>query len=202
MRRPIAAGALTAIVGLSLAACQTSKVTLLPNEDGKVGAVAVLDPKTEAEKGQVTQADFEARSSKFLNGKVKPKKSKRGGFSTLFGLMPPRPFERTLEFETGTTIVTEASRADLAALLDLWKKSADVSEIQIIGYTDTVGSAEDNDALSLLRAQAVRDMLVNEGFKFTDENSRVTGRGERDLLVPTEDNVDEPRNRRVVVVIR
>jgi OOP family OmpA-OmpF porin len=199
MRRAIAA----VVTACLLAGCQTASVTLLPNEDGKgTGAVAVLDPKTGKERGQITQADYEARSSKFLDRGVKPRKSKRGGFLGLFGGIPPQPFERTLQFETGTTIVTEESRKDLAELLDLWKHGKDVSEIQIIGYTDTVGSLEDNDALSLLRAQAVRDMLANEGFTFTDENSRVTGRGERELLVATPDETDEPMNRRVVVVIR
>ena len=199
MRRTVVAVATAAL----LAGCQTAKVTLLPNEDGKTtGAVAVLDPKTETERGQITQADYEARSGKYLDRGVKPRKSKRGGFLGLFGGIPPQPFERTLQFETGTTIVTEASRKDLAELLDLWQRGKDVSEIQIIGYTDTVGSTEDNDALSLLRAQAVRDMLANEGFTFTDQNSRVTGRGERELFVDTADEVDEPQNRRVKVVIR
>ena len=203
MRPGVAATALAGALVIGLAGCQTSKVTLLPNEDGKgTGAVAVLDPKTEKERGEITQADFEAKSGRYLDRGVKPKKSKGGGFLGLFGKLPAQPFERTLQFETGTTIVTEESRKDLAELLDLWQRGKDVSEIQIIGYTDTVGSLEDNDALSLLRAQAVRDMLANEGFTFTDENSRVTGRGERELLVPTDDDVDEPRNRRVVVLIR
>jgi outer membrane protein OmpA-like peptidoglycan-associated protein len=31
---------------------------------------------------------------------------------------------------------------------------------------------------------------------------RVAGRGEREPLVPTADNVDEPRNRRVEIIVR
>ena len=206
MRRPSAAAALAAVValgGVALGGCQTSRVTLLPNEDGKTtGAVAVLDPKTGAERGELTQADFEARAGRFGKA-VKPKMSKRGGFfASLFGKAPRPPQVTQLTFETGTAIVTEEARPALAQLLDLWQREKDASEIQIIGYTDTVGSAEDNDKLSLMRAQAVRDMLASEGFTFTDENSSVVGRGERDLLVPTDDEVDEPRNRRVVVVIR
>lgn len=203
MRRGIAAAALAALVAMGVAGCQTAKVTLLPNEDGKTsGRVAVLDPKTEAERGELSQADFEASTGPFSKA-VKPKASKRGGFfASLFGQAPKPPSVTQLTFETGTAIVTEDSRPALAALLALWQREKAVSDIQIIGYTDTIGSAEDNDKLSLMRAQAVRDMLANEGFRFTDENSSVVGRGERDLLVPTDDEVDEPRNRRVVVVIR
>jgi outer membrane protein OmpA-like peptidoglycan-associated protein len=87
-------------------------------------------------------------------------------------------------------------------LLATWQKDQDTSEMQIVGYTDTVGSAQDNDVLSLKRAEAVRALLIKAGFKFTDDNCQVLGRGERDLAVRTGDDVDEPRNRRVVVVIR
>ena len=193
---------LAAAAALGLAGCQTTRVTLLPNEDGKgAGAVAVFDPKTETERGELSKADFEVRNSRYAKA-VKPKASKRGGFASLFALMPKPPIERELTFETGTTTVTEASKPVLVELLDLWQRSRQDSEIQIIGYTDTVGSLEENDALSLRRAEAVRDMLANEGFKFTPDNSKVTGRGERELLVKTPDETDEPRNRRVLVVTR
>ena len=47
---PVAAVA----AGLLVSGCQTAKVTLLNNEDGKsVGAVAVLDPKTGVNLGKV-----------------------------------------------------------------------------------------------------------------------------------------------------
>ena len=201
MRRAIAAAAMTAALAALVAGCQTSKMTLLPDEDGKtVGAVVLLDPKTEAEQVEIKDANIEARSA--ASAKPKAKASRKGGFMKLFGAMPRPALVKELKFETGLTAIAPASRGDLAELLDLWQRSQDVSEIQIIGYTDTVGSAEDNDALSLKRAEAVRALLLNEGFKFTDENSRVIGRGERDLAVRTGDDVDEPRNRRVVVVIR
>ena len=201
MRRGYVAVALTAALAGLVAGCQTSKMTLLPDEDGKtVGAVVLLDPKTEAEQVEIKDANIEARSA--ASAKPKSKASRKGGFMKLFGAMPRPALVKELKFETGLTSIAPESRGDLAQLLDLWQRSQDVSEIQIIGYTDTVGSSEDNDALSLKRAEAVRTLLLNEGFKFTDENSRVIGRGERDLAVRTGDDVDEPRNRRVVVVIR
>ena len=206
MRRLIAAAALAALV----TGCQTAKVTLLPNEDGAtVGAVAVLDPKTKDDAPEIRDTDItveirdpgiEAQSGGLV--KSKPKKSRRGGFPRLFGGMPRPAVVKDLKFETGLTSIAAESRADLGVLLDLWQREHDAAEIEIVGYTDTVGNADDNEALSLKRAQAVRELLLNEGFKFTDENSRVLGRGERGLLIPTADNVDEPRNRRVVVLIR
>jgi hypothetical protein len=73
------------------------------------------------------------------------------------------------------------------------------AQIDVIGHTDTVGSAESNRALSQQRAQVVADELIRQGVPATD--IATIGRGEDDLLVATADGVDEPRNRRVEIVV-
>jgi outer membrane protein OmpA-like peptidoglycan-associated protein len=67
------------------------------------------------------------------------------------------------------------------------------------GYTDTVGSAQANLDLSRARAEHVADVLAHEGIPAR----RITthGFGETHLAVPTGDQVDERRNRRVVIRI-
>ncbi|HPR43628.1 MAG TPA: OmpA family protein, partial [Ottowia sp.] len=53
---------------------------------------------------------------------------------------------------------------------------------------------------SLKRAQAVRQLVIDRGF----DADRVVaaGRGEREPVVPTADEVDEPKNRRVEIEVR
>jgi outer membrane protein OmpA-like peptidoglycan-associated protein len=55
-------------------------------------------------------------------------------------------------------------------------------------------------ALSLRRANAVKDALVRNGVPATA--IAVVGRGEQGLLVPTADGVREPQNRRVEIVMQ
>jgi len=73
-------------------------------------------------------------------------------------------------------------------------------DVVVIGHTDTVGDAEGNDRLSAQRAETVKGFLV--GIGIPAERIRTAGRGERELLVPTDDNVEEPRNRRVEINVR
>ena len=74
------------------------------------------------------------------------------------------------------------------------------ARITATGHTDTSGPENYNMALSLRRANAVKDALVREGVPAT--GIAVVGRGEQGLLVPTPDGVREPQNRRVEIVIQ
>ena len=73
------------------------------------------------------------------------------------------------------------------------------ARITATGHTDTSGSEAYNMALSLRRANAVKDALVQQGVPATA--IAVVGRGEQGLLVQTGPNVREPQNRRVEIVI-
>ena len=74
------------------------------------------------------------------------------------------------------------------------------ARITATGHTDTSGSASYNMALSLRRANAVKDALVRNGVPA--QAITVVGKGQTDLLVKTADGVREPQNRRVEIVIQ
>jgi OOP family OmpA-OmpF porin len=74
------------------------------------------------------------------------------------------------------------------------------ARITATGHTDTSGPEAYNMALSLRRANAVKDALVREGVPA--QAIAVIGRGEAGLLVQTADGVREPQNRRVEIVIQ
>jgi len=79
-------------------------------------------------------------------------------------------------------------------------KSKGNARITATGHTDTSGPESYNMALSLRRANAVKDALVREGVPA--QAISVIGRGEQGLLVQTGDGVREPQNRRVEIVIQ
>jgi OOP family OmpA-OmpF porin len=96
-------------------------------------------------------------------------------------------------FDMDSTVITADSAEVLRRAADVARASG-AAGISVVGHTDTTGSAAHNDALSVRRAEAVRDVLVTNGV--TINAITVEGRGQADLLVPTADGVAEERNRR------
>ena len=78
-------------------------------------------------------------------------------------------------------------------------KTRGSAQITATGHTDTSGPENYNMALSLRRANTVKNALVQDGVPAQAIN--VVGVGEAGLLVQTGDGVREPQNRRVEIVI-
>jgi outer membrane protein OmpA-like peptidoglycan-associated protein len=183
------------LVASLLGGCASSTVTLLDGEAGApTGAVAVYGADDGAERGQVTSANTTAR----VGGRnVKVRTARGGRYADLIARIPYPPQVYVLYFEEGSTQIAETSRPILEALRKV--VTAD-SEVQVTGHTDTTGAADFNDRLSYQRALEVRAALIRNGLPV--ESARVVGRGERELRVQTGDEVAEPANRRVEVILR
>jgi outer membrane protein OmpA-like peptidoglycan-associated protein len=183
---------------LLLAGCAHSSMVLLPDEDGGHGEVAILKPDGS---GETLVSEANSRASLGGSPTIKPLGAKglKPTEAALVSALPPPAKSFTLYFLEGTTDMTRESapvvdeiRAEIAARPG--------AEVQVTGHTDTVGSDDDNDALSQKRAEEILNLLVNKGFDRTIMSA--VGRGERELKVPTGDNVSSPVNRRVEVIVR
>ena len=99
---------------------------------------------------------------------------------------------------------------DKATLTDrarqIIKEAADNSthvqytRVEVNGYTDTSGTPQYNQGLSIRRAKAVQAELIKDGVP--GNAITIQGFGETHLLVPTGPGVREPQNRRVEIIIR
>lgn len=73
------------------------------------------------------------------------------------------------------------------------------ARIVVTGNADTSGSAAYNEALAQKRADAVYAALIETGIP--EHKVEIVGKGEGNLLVATDDNVKEAKNRRVDIFI-
>ena len=188
------------VLALLFAGCSSAKtfVVLLPEESGASGAITVREEsRAIVLDTPMTAATVDTRGN-VDTSTITPEEVKKT-FGVALAAQPPKSIIFTLYFPTASTEVTPDSQPILEALFaEVAKRQA--IEVQVTGHTDRVGTEADNDQLSLERAEAVRDMLVQRGLKASF--IRAVGRGEREPLVPTPDEQPEPKNRRVEVIVR
>lgn len=184
-----------------LSACAgQNRFVLLEEEDGSVGAITVQNQggsQTVDQAGAGTQvASAEAAPS--APAAVNEEEIQQT-WGPALGASPLKPSSFQLYFITGTDILTEESRRQLPDILASIQEYP-APEVSVTGHTDTVGRPESNERLGLDRAESIRVELVRVGLD--PDLIEVRSHGETELLVPTPDNTDEPRNRRVEVKVR
>lgn len=99
-------------------------------------------------------------------------------------------------FDWDRSDLSNQARATIQQAATAWKAGGN-PRISAIGHTDTSGPNDYNMALSLRRANTVKNALVQNGVPAASINT--VGKGESDLLVQTGDGVREPQNRRVEI---
>lgn len=105
-------------------------------------------------------------------------------------------------FDAGSTRISRAMLPvveDAASAIKRGQERTELSHVKVIGYSDTVGSVDTAQILSQERAASVRDELVHNGV--APDFITVEGRGKQELAIVTADQVDQPRNRRVRIIL-
>lgn len=194
------AGLLVAL-GVGLAGCAPHQsIVLVPDFAGHVGAAEVRT----AGGVQVLQKSGDMTRTKSASTAPSALSTADAAFiDSTFGealaVEPPPAQIYTLMFEVGSAVLRADSLGQLDEIASASQQPQTV-RVSISGHTDATGSDQLNDALSNARAEEVKQQLlqrqVNPALIFTSSH------GKGNPLVPAPDGVAEPRNRRVVVIIR
>lgn len=191
------AALLLAAVLVGCASKPQGTVVLLPDAQGKNTSVTVRQAE-----GELLLDQPYAAAQLTSRGPLKATVSAdqvQAQFGNALAARPIAPAQFTLYFIEGKDEFTDDSkRAIDSVLAEIARRP--VPDVLVIGHTDTVGTDAFNDALSKQRGEVVRKALLARGILI--ENVVVVGRGKREPIVPTADNVAEPRNRRVEILVR
>jgi OmpA-OmpF porin, OOP family len=178
-------------------------IVLLPDPDGKVGAITV----TTNGGSQILDKPKHAIEVEDLNkAPIASQPVNENEIKDVFGLAlsaqadpAGRFISFILYFEHDSAKMTQESKNLLPEVLKTIKNRK-ANEVYVMGHTDLVGTDAYNIQLSSRRANYVRDLLVSRGIK--SSSLFVSYYGKARPLVPTNDEVPEPHNRRVEVIVR
>jgi outer membrane protein OmpA-like peptidoglycan-associated protein len=180
-----------------LSACSNELVVVLPASDNHIGGLVVRTAH-----GQFLLNTPYAEAAPGIGG-LKPGQGDPREVTQVFGAalaaQPIPPKNYTLYFVNDSDELTSGSRANFEEVFaEISRRKA--AEIVITGHTDTSGTPQYNDQLSLDRANSVEKLFIARGL--SGASIITAGRGERELLVKTPDLTHEPLNRRVVITVR
>lgn len=186
---------------MTLTACVSERVVLLPSPDGKPSAVEL---RSGEEKARLDQPYTEVvlRSGYYSPVAARPEQVRQRYVEALAAMPRPGTSYQIL-FESGSDTPDEAAAQLLQQVLaDIRGRDAigQVAEILLVGHTDRVGDEAANEQLSLRRVEALRAHLLTAGI--AAERIEIAARGEREPLVETRDGVADAKNRRVDLSVR
>lgn len=188
------------LIFLSSGCTKKTTIILLPDPAGKIGNVTVytdegsIDITQERESTVVKGRDFMPDSPEILSSAAI-----EADFSSALSTLPLQPAHFMLFFERESTELITDSMKTLSIIIELII-SRNSQNISVVGHTDTVGDHPYNLQLSKERASAISHILLEAGIDSSYIKS--TSHGEMFPLIKTADDIHEPRNRRVEVVVR
>jgi len=173
---------------------------LMPDRDGNTGSITIENEAGSSTASQPGEA-IVVRDAAAAPDEPKTMDTAKVEeiFSDALAAHPAAPAVYDIYFKPGSAVLDNKSLKLIDEIVTTIGKKQSL-DISINGHSDRMGSDKYNMLLSLKRAKAVLELLVKSGV---DESlMHIAYHGEGDLVVPTPDNVAEPRNRRVEVVIR
>ncbi len=103
-------------------------------------------------------------------------------------------------FDVNSATLKPAGQAELAKLAEHIRKMSEVQSVAIVGYTDSTGSEAYNKQLSMRRAIAVKNYLLDHGVPANVMST--LGMGEANPVASNATAAGRARNRRVEITIK
>jgi len=170
------------------AADQAARATTAAEAGRQAALAAEQKARGEAEAASQSAAALRAQLLKQFNQVLPTSDSRRGLIVNLGGV----------NFPTGQAILSVAAKEKLARFSGLVAAHPDL-RFEIEGHTDNLGQPDSNLKLSEIRAEAVRDYLVQAGLPA--DAVVVKGLGDADPVASNNTTDGRARNRRVEIIV-
>ena len=185
----------------ALAACglPANVVVLVPDQSGTTGKVVVASDGAQNELAAPYAAVGTGTSRRSGDVFIANRDVVEEEFAGALAATPRMPGIYVIFFLLGQDEVDPRSSETLKAAIDAARNTRN-ADVSVVGHADAIGDENENRALSLRRAQAIRDALVKGGVP--PSIIEISYHGSNNPRVPTPRGVPEPENRRVEVTVR
>lgn len=175
-------------------------IILSPSADGQLGALEIETEKGSAVLDEADKAIFVANRNAVPS---EPTPVNRAETQELFQdaqrVLPARPQSFLLYFKYNSEELSDGSQKLIPYILQA-VQDRQSHDILIVGHTDRQGEDGYNRIMAMERTDVVYDILRAHNVKA--EDMTIVYHGEGNPLVPTADDVAEPRNCRIEVMVR
>ncbi len=172
---------------------------LIPDPGGKVGEITISNKAGRVRLSRANEAVQVGENCIPAVTEILSAQDIQENFQAVLEVIPDSADHYILYFTSGTAELTEASEKKLAAMLEKIHERLPC-RVSVVGHADTRAGSEYNLALSLKRAVEVKRKLL--AADVPREALEISSHGENDPMVPTGNNVSEPKNRRVEIFVR
>ncbi len=184
---------------LSAGCASTTKVVLMPDEAGRVGAIVVKDRGG----SQVVDQAFHFTSVKDPDLKpsgvqLEGEENLKQHYVDLLRGQPAAPVSFFFYFAAGRASLSAGSAVQLSNTIEAIR-ARKPTEITIFGHTDSTGGEAMNERLSGDRARAVEQALRSNDPELGP--MRLVFLGAKQPIIPSTPDVPEPGNRCVEVLV-
>lgn len=192
----------------AMAARERGKLSEQKQHDATVSALAKSQTQLAAQRGVVAQqgAALQAEEERRRQAEAAQQQAEAAQQQALaaLGKREARGTVITLSgsvvFPSGGSQLLPAARNKVAEVATALTQGNSSSHVVVEGHTDSVGSAEKNEELSLARAGAVRDTLVSRGVDA--ERISIAGYGSQRPVADNGSQEGRANNRRVEIVVQ
>jgi outer membrane protein OmpA-like peptidoglycan-associated protein len=195
-----------ALLGLCLGAvlfsgCATKdvQITLLPEDEGKVGTISVADNKGNVRTINKAYEALDISQKKEITSKLETEESVHLKYAEVLGALPQKP-QSYLFFFSFDSAILEAKQLDELKMVARLIRENSIVEVISIGHSDSAGDKEYNKTLSLQRAKNVADKLAVYGVP--KSLIQLKYYGDANPLEPTTNNKPNAKNRRVEIILK
>ena len=184
-----------------LSGCASSgvKVTLLPEENGKVGTISLIDNKGMEHIINKPYTALEISDNGAIKDSIENEKEISLRYKTLMEVLPKKLQNYYFFFSSGSADLTSEQKKEIQ---DVAKTIASntIHQVICIGHSDSTGTPEGNEKVSSDRAKNVANELIANGIK--SEIITLEYYGDANPLVKTKQNVANEKNRRVEIILK